>query len=271
MSFIEAIILGIVQGATEFIPVSSSGHLIVIPRLLGWAQDQGLAFDAALHIGTLVALVAYFRKDLADIFIGGTRGLITRKSGGRQTGMLIGIILGSIPAAVVGLLIMETAETTFRNPYLIASTLSGVAIVMLVADSTGKKKRSIDDIKLSDWLIIGVAQSIALVPGVSRSGITISAGLFRNLERDVAARASFLLSAPAVLGAAVLTVGSLVKAGFPQDQLAFFIVGIVTAAVVGYICIGFLISYLKRYSVRLFVYYRFGLAALIVYTMLYVR
>jgi undecaprenyl-diphosphatase len=271
VSLLQAVILGIIQGATEFIPVSSSGHLIVVPRLLGWAGDQGLAFDTALHVGTLVAVVAYFRHDLKEIFVGGTRALIHRKEDGRRVNLLVAILLGSIPAAIVGLFLEDIAETTFRSPYLVASTLSVVAFVMLFADRIGKKLRSIEEMRLLDWVIIGIAQAIALVPGVSRSGITISAGLFRNLQRDVAARSSFLLSVPAVAGAAGLAVGKLIKGGFPMDQLSSFIVGIVTAAVVGYICIGFLISYLKNHSVKLFVYYRLALAVVIVLTMLFLR
>lgn len=267
MDLIEAVVLGVVQGLAEFIPVSSSGHLIVIPRLFGW-DDMGLSFDVALHVGTLLALFAYFRRDLASMLVGFTRHVVKRmpygKGGADAEGRLfVPIIVASVPAAVVGLLFDDAIETRLREWYWVAGALVVVGLVMLLAERVGRKRRGADEMGYADYITMGCAQAIALFPGVSRSGITICSGLFRNLDRAAAARFSFLLSSPAILGAAVLEFRKqILKNGLPAADVLPFAVGVVTSATVGYLAIGFLMNYLKNRSLNVFAYYRFAFAAL---------
>lgn len=250
MSIIEAVVLGIVQGLTEFIPVSSSGHLIAVPYLVGW-KPHPLWFDVALHLGTLVAVVWYFWRDWLRIF--------------RTGRMLVPIVIASVPAAIVGWKWDDFIENTLREWYWVAGALVIIAIVMFVADRVGRKKRSMDQMDWTDYISIGCAQALALFPGVSRSGITISAGLFRGLDRAAAARFSFLLSTPIIFGAGVLKLKNDVFAeGLPPGQVTPFVVGIAVSAIVGYLAIRFLMGYLQKRSLNAFVIYRIAFAALLV-------
>lgn len=267
----QAIILGIVQGITEFLPISSTGHLVLIPRLAHW-NDPGLTFDAALHVGTLVALLLYFRQDWADIILSGV-GRPQRKTGEARSPrwLLWGLLIASVPAGVFGLLWDKKFEAMLADPQLnktmmlvVAGAMFTMAFVLHAADKFGSKRRSINQTGLADWLVIGFAQAIALIPGVSRSGITISAGLFRNLDRDSAARFAFLLSTPVFLGVAALKLKKIMHGGIPALERAPFAAGMITSAVVGYLVIAFLLSYVRRHNMNVFVVYRIilGLAIL---------
>ncbi|MCC7370107.1 MAG: undecaprenyl-diphosphatase UppP [Chloroflexi bacterium] len=256
MSLIEAIVLGIVQGLAEFLPISSSGHLILTPWLLGW-KEHGLTFDLALHLGTSAALLGYFWRDwlrLAQAVLSGLTSAQARASHEWRLAWLI--VLGCIPAGVVGVLFEDKIEELLRSPLQIAVLLIVFGLIMLAADRLGSQQRRLNQITLADALTIGFAQVLALMPGVSRSGITLTAGLFRGLDRASAARFSFLLSAPITVAAALYKLRGLVKAPPVGGELLAFAVGVVTAAVVGALAIGFLLRYLQRQPVDVFVWYR---------------
>ena len=260
---IRAAILGIVQGLAEFLPISSSGHLILVPALFGW-DDQGLAFDVGLHLGTLLALLAYFWRDWLTMATSGLRDLkghgLRYRSFAPESQLLWLIALGSIPAAVVGLLFDDWIEQNVRQPWVVAIALAVVGTIMLFADSVSRRTRSIDSVGVWDAVLIGLAQATALIPGVSRSGATITAALFRDFSRDAAARFAFLLGIPAFVGAAALKAPDLADlSGNEAGQLA---VGFVCSAVVGFAAIHFLLRYLRTRSLLPFVGYRYLVAAL---------
>ncbi|MCX8052174.1 MAG: undecaprenyl-diphosphatase UppP [Armatimonadetes bacterium] len=257
---LHAAILGIVQGLTEFLPISSSAHLVTLPQLLRW-KDMGLAFDVALHLGTLAAIISYFRHDWASIL----RSFLKRSGAKSDVDgrMLVPIIVACIPAAVAGALLDHKIEGLRTWPALIptvAVVLMVFGLVMLLAERVGKKNRGIEQMNWIDYIVIGFAQALALFAGVSRSGITISAGLFLNLNRAAAARFSFLLATPIILGAGLLELAKLLISGFPPDQAAPFAVGFIASTVSGYLAIRFLMGYLARRPLDVFVTYRFVFA-----------
>jgi undecaprenyl-diphosphatase len=258
MSVAQAIALGIVQGLGEFLPISSSGHLIVFPWLLGWPV-QSLSFDVALHLGTLVAVLAAFAGDWARLAAGAWTGLRERRVT-PEVRLLGLLVLGSVPAGIAGLLLDEWAETVFRSPALVATTMALMGGVLFLADrrAAGGEGGS-GTISLRDALLIGSAQALALVPGVSRSGATISMALFLGHRRQEAARFSFLL-------AALLKVPHL----FQDAELRLLVPGMVTAAVVGLLSIRVLLAYVRTRDYRPFAYYRWAFAAL-VFAVLLVR
>jgi undecaprenyl-diphosphatase len=259
---LHAIILGIIQGLTEFLPVSSSAHLALIPWLLGW-NDQGLSFDIALHVGTVAAVVVYFFRDWVQV-IGQGFGLKigTDSSLQRNPRLLWLLVLGSVPAGIAGLLVKDLAENVWRNnQYLIGSMLILVGLFMWWADRQGARNKGLGSVSSTDSLVIGGAQALALVPGVSRSGITICAGLLRNLDRASAARFSFLLATPAIAGAAAKDAWDLMRhgggiAGIPHDLRTALVVGMLVSAVTGALTIQFFLNYLRRRSLGFFVWYR---------------
>jgi len=260
MVLFEAILLGIVQGVTEFLPISSSAHLILIPWIFGWEGTlvDSLNFDVSLHAGTLVAILAFFWRDWLDLFRKLFTGLGdgTWKSG---EGRLVWfIVLATIPAGVLGLKYEHVVEQSFRNPLLIVVSLGLISIVMWAVDRFSAKTAGIDRMTLGHAVFIGFAQALALVPGVSRSGITIIAGLMSGYTRESAARFSFLLSTPVIAGAAVLKLAKLHLA--PGEALPFAL-GTAFSALVGYLSIKFLLAYLNKHSLNLFVGYRLALAA----------
>jgi|Deesub1362B_J571_1020462.scaffolds.fasta_scaffold00195_4 undecaprenyl-diphosphatase len=243
------LLLGIVQGLTEFIPVSSTAHLIIIPYFLGWSGTiDTLEFDVALHGGTLLALLISFRKEWLSILRG-------------NRNLLLALGVGTAPAAVAGLTMEEVVESTLRNPWIIASSLVIISIFMLLAERV-RTNRDFGSITVKDAFIIGIAQAVALVPGVSRSGITISAGLLRRIDRVSAARYSFVLSMPVVAGAVVLEGTDILKAPGEFDYWQVLI-GFFTSFVSGLLCIRFLLWFFQRFSLKVFVYYRFALAGII--------
>jgi undecaprenyl-diphosphatase len=260
---LHAIILGIIQGLTEFLPVSSSAHLALIPWLLGW-NDQGLSFDIALHVGTVLAVIVYFFRDWVQIIAQGF-GLNTLGNDPairRNPKLLWLLVLGSIPAGIAGLLVKDLAENVWRNnQYLIGSMLILVGLFMWWADRQGSRRKDLGNVSPTDSLSIGAAQALALVPGVSRSGITICAGLLRNLDRETAARFSFLLATPAIAGAAAKDAWDLMRhgggiAGIPHDLRMALLVGVIVSAITGALTIQFFLNFLRRRSLSFFVWYR---------------
>jgi undecaprenyl-diphosphatase len=254
MMIVQAAILGIIQGLTEFLPVSSSGHLIVVPWLFGW-QDLGLTFDVALHVGTLLALVIYFWKDWV--------GILKRW----KQPLLWLIVAGCVPAAVAGYKFDAYFETVFRSPVLVGMFMIAMGLLLWLAEAAGKKIRELDAVNMKDSLIIGCAQVLALMPGVSRSGITITAGLFTGFTREAAARFSFLLAMPIVAGAALMKLKHVIVAGLPQNEHAPFAAGILCSAVTGFLAIKFLLRFLHKHTLYVFVWYRlvFGALILLIY------
>jgi undecaprenyl-diphosphatase len=245
-----ALILGVIQGATEFLPVSSSAHLAITHWLTGWSGTDDLTFDVALHFGTLVAILIYFGKDWA--------ALLTRRGP-----MLWYILVACVPGALAGAKFEELAETTFRSPVHIAVLLAFMGLVMAAAERLSKRTREMEGMRWADAVWIGVSQALAIMPGVSRSGVTMTTGLFLGLTREAAARFSFLLSTPILAGAALFKCRHLISGGTPTDMVPY-IIGIVAAAVSGLACIHFLMGFLKRHTFYPFAIYRVALAAVIV-------
>jgi len=304
MEIIQSIILGIIQGVAEFLPISSSGHLVLIPHIFGW-QDQGLAFDVALHWGTLIAVIIYFRKDWAEIFrksyfvhyfklrnniflssrtepqrrersknMANTANFVFRSlSRYRSFGMtnkkntqylkkdlLFIIVIATIPGVIAGLLLNSYAETVFRDPLVVATTLFIGAILLFYSDKIGVKKSGLTDLTLKMGIIIGLFQALAIIPGVSRSGITITLALLLGLQRTSAAKFSFLLSTPIILGAGIMEFPSLIESGLNINIL----VGVLISAISGYLAIKYMLKYLENRSYNIFVGYRIVLAILII-------
>lgn len=262
MELFQAFVLGAVQGLGEFLPISSSAHLILTPWLFNW-PDRGLAFDIALHWGTLVAVVTYFRKDIWCLIKGFFHTL--RKSTRDFENNLYQrlswlIILATIPAAVIGKIFENQVETAFRNPILIAVTLAVVGVVLYLADKYGEKIKNLNHTGWKNALVIGFAQAVAIVPGISRSGATMIAGLFQGMTRQDAARFSFLMSIPIILGAGVLKIPDIVHI----ENQAEVLVGFLSSMVFGFLAIKFLIKYISNRSFAIFTWYRLALAALII-------
>jgi undecaprenyl-diphosphatase len=261
MDAFQAIVLGIVQGLTEFLPISSSGHLRIVPAFFGW-DDPGAAFTAVVQIGTMAAVLLYFRRDLWRIAFAWVRSLrdpVARRTLDARLGWYI--ILGTIPISVLGLAFKDPIETEFRSLTLIGTTLIAFGLVMLLAEKVSRREREIDSLTVRDGLLIGCAQALALVPGVSRSGATISAGLFLNFDRTAAARYSFLLSVPAVVLSGMFELRHAGEGGLPVGAT---VVATLLAFVTGYASIAFLLRYLVRHSIGVFVAYRVVLGALVI-------
>jgi undecaprenyl-diphosphatase len=265
MTTLQAIWLGVLQGLGEFLPISSSGHLIVVPWLLGW-PIQSLEFDVALHVGTLVAVLAAFAADWWRLFSGALRGMAQRRFAPEARTLLL-IVLGSIPAGIAGVLLDKWAETVFRAPALVATTMALMGAVLYVADRRAVAGEGTDgEISVRDALLIGSAQALALVPGVSRSGATISMALLLGHRRPDAARFSFLLATPITAGAALLKVPHLLHGA----DLGVVLPGMIAAAVVGLVSIRLLLAYVRTRDYRPFAYYRWAFA-LLVFVVILVR
>jgi undecaprenyl-diphosphatase len=264
MTLLQIIVLAIVQGLTEFLPISSSGHLVLVPSFLDWS-DQGLEFDVAVHFGSLLAVCAYFRRDIAGIFA----GLLEIMHGQTQTKysrLTLALALGTVPAAAAGLMLAGWIEEHLRSPVVVASTLAGYGVLLAISDLIGRKERAIEDVRLKDALWIGVAQALSLVPGTSRSGITITAGLFLGLRRQDAARFSFLLAVPVILLAAIYEFGKLVvsPAAVAWGDLAL---AAAISAIVAYLSIEVFMRFVNRIGLLPFAIYRVLLAAVILYVL----
>lgn len=260
VDFFEAIILGTVQGITEFVPVSSRAHLILVPWLLGF-PDPGLTFDVALHLGTLAALLIYFRKDWIYLISCAFR-LFKGDIKDPDVRLALYLILGTIPGGIAGLL-LEQLEDQLSTPTVIAASLIIVALLMRAAELGGMRKKDLERMTLPDSLTVGCAQALAIIPGVSRSGITITAGLFRGMTREAAAQFSFLLSVPIVGGAVVKKLFDIARDGLPPDQGLPFAIGIIVSTLFGFISIAALMRYLQTRSTFIFIYYRIVLGILV--------
>ncbi len=260
MELFQAFILGMVQGLGEFLPISSSAHLIVTPWLFGW-PDQGLAFDVALHWGTLLAVVVYFYKDILEMIKGFFRTFtkFNLKTDYYQKLAWL-VILATIPAAIIGKLFEHQVETALRNPILIAFTLSIGGIILYIADKYGTKQKDISHISWLNSFLVGCSQALALIPGISRSGSTMIAGLLQGFKRQDAAKFSFLMSIPIILGAGVLELPNIANI----DNHGQLLVGFVSAAVFGFLAIKYLLRYISNHSFTIFVWYRLIIAALII-------
>lgn len=242
MDTLQAIILGIIQGFTEFLPISSSAHLYLVPYFFGW-DYQGLGFDVALHWGTLAAVLWVFWRDYLNAL--------------RDRQLFIFLVIGSIPAAAAGILLEKQAETVFRHPLVSVFTLAGFAVLLWVADMGDREDKGFDSLNWMRAFFIGIAQALAIVPGVSRSGATITAGLFSGMSRTAAARFSFLLSGPIIFGAGLVELKSLESLTI---ALAF---GFIAAAISSLLAIKFLLKYLSTHDFKIFIIYRFILAAIV--------
>ena len=267
MPILQILVLSIIQGATEFLPISSTAHLVLVPWIFGW-QDPGLTFDVALHAGTLVALLVYFATTWWSLLI----GLFTGKAqelavldGVENPRRLLGLlVLGTIPAALAGYFLEPYAETVFRSPRLVAFALIIVALVMWMADQLPSLARKLSQVDVGDTVSVGLAQALAVIPGVSRAGITIAAGMFRGLERETAARFSFLLATPIIAGAAMKEMAEMSVLGLPAGvSMSALAVGFVVSALTGFAAIWFLLRYLQRRTLKIFVAYRVVLGIII--------
>jgi undecaprenyl-diphosphatase len=264
VSLLEAIVLGIVQGLTEFLPISSSAHLRIVPAFAGW-DDPGAAFTAVTQLGTLAAVLLYFRDDLWRILVGWLAGL--RSAEARRTlesRMGWYLIVATTPLVVFGVAFTEQIETGARNLYLIGATMIALGLVLLLAEAVGKRSRGIEDIGTRDGILVGLAQAAALIPGVSRSGATLTAGLFVGLDRPAAARFSFLLSVPAVILSGVYEMRVFVDGDAGDAGLVPLAVATVLAFVVGYLTIAYFLRFLQTHSTLVFVVYRVAVGVLVI-------
>ena len=252
ISAFQAFVLGMIQGLTEFLPVSSSAHLVIFPWLFGW-NDPGLAFDVALHLGTLLALVIYYWRTWLDLVLSLVNGEKTQRR------MLVLLILASIPGALIGLALEKQAESTFRSPVLIGFTLAIMGIVLWLADMLARSDRGIDEITMRDALLIGLSQALAIIPGVSRSGATITMGRALGLKREDAANFSFLMATVIIAGAGLLEARKLVKSGLHAP----LVWGFLASAAFGVAAIALLIRYVRTRTYQPFAWYRVAVGILV--------
>lgn len=265
MPIYQIVVLGIIQGLAEFLPISSSGHLYLTSWLFGW-KTEGLDFDIMLHLGTLLAVLLYFGRDWVQIVAHGFGVHMAGDAALKHNPNLLWMLaLGTIPGGIAGFLFEKQADTAFRNPFVIGTMLIAVGILMWVAEAGNRPVRDLGMVTFLDALAIGISQAIAIIPGVSRSGITIATGLFRNFDRETAARFSFLLSTPIIAGAAGKALYNIHKRHGLHDLLTTpFVVGVTVSAVTGCLVIGWFLRYLHRSTLRPFIYYRiaFGIIVL---------
>jgi undecaprenyl-diphosphatase len=269
MNFFYAIMLGILQGATEFLPVSSSGHLVLAEHFLGFSEG-GLVFDVALHLGTLAAILIYFRHDFLLIALAFLPGSDVNPDAALHRRLFYFLCLATVPGALFGLLMEKSAETLFRSPALVATTMGVIGLLLLWAERAGRRNREISSLNVVDALLIGLSQALAVIPGVSRSGITMTTGLFRNLNREAATRFSFMMSAPIIFGAGVHSLPKIIKQGTEGGQGGLYLTGFLAAALSGYVVIAWLLKFVRTRSFDIFAYYRLALAGL-VYLVLLLR
>lgn len=265
MNFFQAFVLGIIQGITEFLPISSSAHLVLTPFFFGWQipEEQIFPFDVLVQVGTLVAVIVYFRSDLLTILSDVIQGLINRQpftSSSSRLGWLL--LLASLPAGIAGILLKDLVEAAFKSPVNVAFFLIGTAGLLWIAESIGKRNRTLASIRWLDAIWIGAGQALALFPGVSRSGATISVGMARHLERPAAARFSFLMSIPIMTAAGLVGLVDLFRLSNWTAFLPVMTTGFFTAAVVGYLAIHWLLGFLARRSLRPFAVYCLSLAVI---------
>ncbi len=264
-AIIQAIVYGIIQGITEFLPISSTAHLRLIPALLGWT-DIGAAYTAVIQIGTLAATFVYFRNDIADLVKGFLEALKTKDYfGNPHSRLFIVIIVGTIPVSLVGVTLKKFIEGDARGLYVISAMLIIMAVVLWIAEKTGKREKEFSQITFKDGFLIGCAQALALIPGTSRSGVTIAAGLFSGLKRDAAARYSFLLSIPAVFLSGFYELYQERDHLLAAGSKVSLVIATIVSGIVGYFAIKFLLAYLRTRSNMIFIIYRiiFGIVILV--------
>ncbi len=263
ITLLQSIVLGSLQGLTEFLPISSSAHLILVPWLLGW-KDQGLTFDVFLHAGTLIALLSFFWKEWMSMTVGVfDKGRRSGDSESSSPWLLFLLICGTVPAAVAGFMAQKIIETQLRSPLVLSITMIGLALLLWLAEKTARLEKKLSQVSFGDAMSIGFAQALALVPGTSRSGITITTGLFRGLTREAAARFSFLLSAPITAGAGLKKLLDLRHAGIAEAERLPMLFGFLASLIVGYLTIKFLLRYLQKNTLFIFIYYRIILGVVI--------
>lgn len=263
-ALLEAIILGIVQGVTEFLPVSSSGHLLLGQHFFGMDQERfGLTFDVALHLGSLLAVVAYFWRELIEVGKAFLRSVPSPNFSDPAQRMAYLLILATIPAASLGFVFRELFETSLRSPWIVVVSLTVFGVLFIVSERVGSKIKHASKMSFLDALIIGIGQAISLLPGVSRSGATISFGVLLGLKRQQAARFSFLMSVPITAGAVAIQLPRAIDESWSLQLGFLFLVGFAISAVVAYLSIKFLLAFFRRYSLRAFAYYGFALSAVV--------
>lgn len=266
MPIYQAIILGIVQGLSEFLPISSSGHLLLVPWLAGWQElDPSIkkSFDVALHLGTLVAVVGYFWRDVSTYVVEGAKLVFVRKAPPTTEGRLAWLfVLATLPAAAVGALFENEIDNRLGTPMIIGFSLIGFGILLAIADRT-LGRRKVEEFRARDALIVGAAQALALNPGTSRSGITMTAARFLGFDRDAAVRISFLMSIPVIFGAVVFKLGGLFADGVPEGLLVPMIVGIITSALAGWLAVWGTLRIVRTRSFMPFVIYRISLGIVV--------
>ena len=266
MPIYQAIILGMVQGLSEFLPISSSGHLLLVPWLAGWQElDPSVkkSFDVALHLGTLVAVVGYFWRDVSTYVVEGTKLVVARKVPPTTNGKLAWLfVLATLPAAAVGALFEDQIDSRLGTPTIIACSLIGFGILLAIADRT-LGRRKVDEFRVKDALLVGVAQALALNPGTSRSGITMTAGRFLGFDRDAAVRISFVMSIPVIFGAVVFKFSEMISDGVPDGLLVPMIVGIVTSGLSGWLAVWGTLKIVRTRSFMPFVIYRIVLGVVV--------
>lgn len=277
MLVMQSIILGLAQGLCEFIPISSSAHLIIIPWLFGWTDPAigSLTFDVALHLGTLVAAIIFFASDIGRLLVAWFRSIGERKIGDDpDRRMAWYILIATIPGGITGLLLESRIQTSFHaspipriSMILMAIVIAALGGLLWIADAHARHERGLGKLSFKDALLIGLSQALAIFPGVSRSGATITTGIALGLEREAAARFSFLLSLPIIAGAGLKSLYDLVKSyaagAITSSELVIFPIGFVVAGISGFFCIKFLLSFLKNHSTKAFAWYRWGLAVLV--------
>ena len=262
MDLIQSIVLGAIQGITEFFPISSTAHLVLLPWFFGW-KDKGLTFDVALHIGSLIAIIFYFWQDWVLIISEFLKSVAQRSFEGRPSGRVgMFVIIATVPGALSGFFFEKDAAGLLRNPLMIAFMISAFGLLLYIADRTSRRNKSIEDMNTVDCIIIGLAQALAIIPGVSRSGVTITGAMFRSFRRDEAARFSFLMAAPLIAGAGIFESRHLTYTDVASTS---FIAGFITSAIFSFLAIKYLLRFVRKESYTLFVIYRLLLAVLIIF------
>lgn len=266
MTLVEAIVLGVVQGLTEFLPISSTAHLRVVPTLLGWS-DPGAAYSAVIQLGSVLAVITYFRRDIVEITKGSIKGLKEKDPGNQDLRIAGAICIGTLPICILGLLLkkmIENPQGPFRSLFVIGAASITMGILLFLAERFGKHRRGLDSVGGRDGLLVGLGQAMALIPGCSRSGSTLTVAMFLGMKRDEAARFSFLLGMPALILSGLLELKDMLAQGLSGTAMTDLIAGLVVSTIVSYLAISWFLKYLRTHATWIFVGYRmiFGLAVL---------
>ena len=264
MTLLQAILLGIIQGLTEFLPISSSAHLVLVPYLLGWdlPAEEAFIFNVLVQVASLVAVITFFWQDLRTILISWLKGLVQRQPfSDRDARLGWLLVLATIPAGLIGITIKDLVESAFANPRMVSAFLLVTAALLVTAERIGSQQRELDDLNWKDALLVGFAQALAILPGISRSGATITGGMLRGFERPPAARFAFLMMVPIMLAAGLYATLDLLKIQNFEQQLSFYLPGLLASAIVSYISIRWLLKYLIHHSLYIFAVYCVILAA----------